>query len=108
MISQIYISEYVRVQGGGRCYAAALLPDHKIGILKKENDYRVLAAADFLWHQGQEYKITIHAEHDIISVDADGQNILSIRDTEHPYLKGAIGIGVLEGSHLACKHISVS
>ena len=48
MISQIYISEYVRVQGGGRCYAAALLPDHKIGILKKENDYRVLAAADFL------------------------------------------------------------
>lgn len=98
----------VRVQGGGRCYAAALLPDHKIGILKKENDYRVLAAADFLWHHGQEYKITIHAEHDIISVDADGQNILSIRDIEHPYLKGAIGIGVLEGSHLACKHISVS
>ena len=77
MISQIYISEYVRVQGGGRCYAAALLPDHKIGILKKENDYRVLAAADFLWHHGQEYKITIHAEHDIISVDADGQNYQS-------------------------------
>ena len=59
-------------------------------------------------YKRQEYKITIHAEHDIISVDADGQNILSIRDTEHPYLKGAIGIGVLEGSHLACKHISVS
>lgn len=108
MISQIYISENVRVQGAGRCYAAALLPDNKIGILKKENDYRILATTEFMWHHGKEYKITIHAKHDTISVEVDGQELLSTCDVDHPYLQGSIGLGVLEGSHLACKHISVS
>lgn len=108
MISQIYISENVRVQGAGRCYAVALLPDNKIGILKKENDYRILATTEFVWNHKKEYKITIWAKHDTISVKVDGQELLSVCDGERPYLQGAIGIGVLEGSHLACKHISVS
>lgn len=98
----------VRVQGAGRCYAAALLPDNKIGILKKENDYRILATTEFMWRHGNEYKITIHAKHDTISVEVDGQELLSACDVDRPYLQGSIGLGVLEGSHLACKHISVS
>lgn len=98
----------VRVQGAGRCYAVALLPDNKIGILKKENDYRILATTEFVWNYKKEYKITIWAKHDTISVKVDGQELLSVCDGESPYLQGAIGIGVLEGSHLACKHISVS
>lgn len=98
----------VRVQGAGRCYAVALLPDNKIGILKKENDYRILATTEFMWRHGNEYKITIHAKHDTISVEVDGQELLSACDVDRPYLQGSIGLGVLEGSHLACKHISVS
>ena len=98
----------VRVQGAGRCYAAALLPDNKIGILKKENNYRILATTEFMWRHGNEYKITIHAKHDTIAVEVDGQELLSTCDVDHPYLQGSIGLGVLEGSHLACKHISVS
>ena len=45
---------------------------------------------------GNEYKITIHAKHDIISVEVDGQELLSTCDVDHPYLQGSIGLGVLE------------
>ena len=54
------------------------------------------------------YFITCDAKHDTISVEVDGQELLSACDVDHPYLQGSIGLGVLEGSHLACKHISVS
>lgn len=98
----------VRVQGAGRSYAAAFLPEGRIGILKNENGYRVLASTDFLWKLGEEYRITVQVKHDIISVAVDGQKLLSYKDAAHPYWKGAIGIGVLEGSHISCRHISIS
>ncbi|MGO5053363.1 ADP-ribosylglycohydrolase family protein [Lachnospiraceae bacterium LCP25S3_G4] len=98
----------VRVQGASRSYAAALLPDGKVGILKNENGYRLLTMTDFLWERGYEYKLEVQVEHDIIYVGIDGKEVLSYQDNENPYLEGAIGLGVLEGSHIGCRHISIS
>lgn len=98
----------VRVQGASRSYAAALLPGGKTGILKNENGYRMLQSIDFSWTTGQEYTIAVQTEHDIIKLEINGKEILSCQDKENPYLTGAIGLGVLEGSHMMCRYISVS
>ncbi len=98
----------VRVQGAGRCYAAAFLPDGNIGLLKNMNGYRVLLSKSFDWQCGQEYQVAVRVEHDMIKIEIDGEEVLAYRDAEGPYLKGSIGLGVLEGSHVKCRYISVS
>ncbi len=98
----------VRVQGARRAYAAALLPEGKAGILKNENGYRILQTVDFPWTAGREYRIAVQAEDDIIKLEINGEELLTWQDREGPYLTGAVGLGVLEGSHLKCRCISIS
>ena len=98
----------VRVQGAIRSYAVGLLPDHRVGILKNENGYRILAETDFDWHCGKEYEITVCVEENHILADIDGEVTLKTQDEKNPYLTGGIGLSVQKGSHMSCRKITVS
>ena len=93
----------VRVQGAIRSYAVGLLPDHRVGILKNENGYRILAETDFDWHCGKEYEITVCVEENHILADIDGEVTLKTQDEKNPYLTGGIGLSVQKGSHMSCR-----
>lgn len=97
----------VRVQGAIRSYAAALLPGNKAAILKNSNGYQVLAMTDFTWELGKEYRITVQAAGNRLTVWIDGKQVLEAEDRDRPYLEGAIGLSVQKGSHISCRRIAV-
>ena len=82
----------MRVQGAIRSYAVGFLPDRRVGILKNENGYRILAETDFDWHCGEEYEITVCVEGNCILADIDGKVTLKVQDEKNPYLTGGIGL----------------
>lgn len=98
----------VRVQGAIRSYATGLLPDGRIAILKNDNGYRILAETAFKWENGKEYTISVTAKGNHISVEFEGVEILSATDEDNPYLQGAIGVSVQEGSHDKYRRIMVT
>ena len=95
-----------RVQGAIRSYAAALLPGNRFGILKNDFGYRELAWCDFPWENGKEYEITISVKGDEITAEV-GDVGISVRDEDHPYLRGSIGIAMEHGSHMALEKVVV-
>lgn len=97
----------VRVQGAIRSYAVGLLPNHKVGILKNANGYKVLIDADFFWEAGKEYIIKAEVNGNEITAYVDGEKVLTHTDTESPYLEGCVGISLLDNSHLKCKSITI-
>ena len=101
------------MQGAIRSYAVALLADSKIALLKNENGYRVLTDTAFDWKAGRDYEVSVcaqgarlHAEIKEVPVgcrqtqqlQADTA-VLEYEDTDHPYLQGAVGVSVRNGSH---------
>ena len=69
--------------------------------------YRTLAATDFPWKDGEEYVLTLRAIGATLSVlDASGNMLVSYTDNDHPYLNGAIGVGVEKG-HCAYRSLRV-
>lgn len=98
----------VRVKGAIRSYAVALLPEGKVGILKNENGYRILTETEFPWEHGKEYRIRVNVEKNRIRMSVDGQSVLEYEDLNNPYLTGAVGISVQNGSHICCSRITVS
>ena len=97
----------VRVQGAIRSYAAGLLPDGKIAILKNDNGYRVLAEAPYAWENRTEYTITVKAVGNTISVIMNDKEILKVTDEERPYLCGSVGVSMQNGSHDKYRRIVV-
>lgn len=89
----------IRVQGAIRSYAVAFLPEKRIGILKNDNGYFVLADTPYDWENGKEYTVTVKVKGNRITVAADGAKLLEVTDTKRPYLQGAIGVSVQKGSH---------
>lgn len=103
----------VRVQGAIRSYAVALLADSKIALLKNENGYRVLTETAFDWKAGRDYEVSVcaqgarlHAEIKEVPVGCRQNQqlqtetaVLEYEDTDHPYLQGAVGVSVRNGSH---------
>lgn len=98
----------VRVQGAIRSYAAGFLPDGKIGLLKNKNGYEVLMSREFAWTPGSEYKVEICVNGNNIKAVFDDTVVLEYIDEKEPYLEGAIGISVLEGSHCKLRKIVIS
>ncbi len=103
----------VRVQGGARSLAAALLSGGRLGLLRSRTDgsgYEVLAETEFPWKEGQETKILVRAEGDRLSVRAEiGREPaeLSVEHGAAVYSRGCVGICVREGSHTALKSIRI-
>ncbi|HIU75023.1 MAG TPA: ADP-ribosylglycohydrolase family protein [Candidatus Pelethocola excrementipullorum] len=98
----------VRVQGAIRSYAVGLLPDGKAAILKNDNGYRVMAETDFPWKVGEEYAILVTVKGNKIEAEIDGGCRLNFTDEERPYLMGAIGVSMENGSHDKYRRIEVS
>lgn len=105
------IGEYhmvnVRVQGAIRSYAVGLLPEKRIGILKNDNGYCVMREALFEWENGKEYTITVRVEKNQITAWVDDVEVLEFMDTQRPYLQGAIGVALQQGSHDKYRRIVV-
>lgn len=98
----------VRVQGGIRSYAVALLPGQEAGILKNQNGYRALCKKSFAWETGREYEIVVRVQGNRICADIAGVVRLEVADEEQPYESGCIGLSVQRGSHLACRSIMIA
>lgn len=97
----------IRVQGAMRCYAAGFEKDGRLCLYKKEKTYRRLAECEFCWNMGEEYRILLSAQEGRITVSVNGSRLLAFEDRENPYLEGAAGIAVEDGSHCCCRRIIV-
>ena len=97
----------VRVQGAIRSYAVGLLPDGKAAILKNDNGYRILAEAPFDWSCGKEYCIDVQVIGNRISAEIEGCCLEAV-DEERPYLFGAVGVSMQNGTHDKYRKIVIS
>jgi ADP-ribosylglycohydrolase len=97
----------VRVQGAIRSYAAGFAEGGKLVLWKNENGYRKLAEVDFAWEAGREYVITVTAKGRDLAIEVDGKRYLSFNDNDDPYLSGAVGFSVRNGSHCAYRKIVI-
>lgn len=97
----------VRVQGAIRSYAVGLLPDGKAAILKNDNGYRILAETPFDWGCGKEYCIDVQVIGNKISAEIEGCCLEAV-DEEKPYLFGAVGVSMQNGTHDKYRKIVIS
>jgi len=89
----------VRVQGAIRSYAAGYDGEGTFALLKNANGYRVLQETAYDWDSGKEYIITVKATGNKLEASVNGKPLLEYIDQDTPYLHGAIGLSVHEGSH---------
>lgn len=97
----------IRVQGGVRGYFAGLGEKEEFVILKNtRKGLRKLASAHYPWHHGQKYEVEITAAGNRITARI-GETVLKAVDGAEPYLTGAVGLAVRQGSHLGCEEIRI-
>ena len=72
----------------------------------RHESYAVLCEADLPWQRGKTYEIAVRAHGAEISVCCEDVT-LTYRDAEAPYLHGAVGVSVANGSHLCFDRIAV-
>ena len=87
----------VRVQGALRCYAGGFWGKGNLALLKNSKGYVPVAQTHYPWEPGKEYRLTLEAKGDRITLYAEGEEVLSWRD-EEPYPQGCAGLAVREGS----------
>ena len=97
----------VRVQGAIRSYAFGLLPGGTAAILKNDHGYRILQEIPYAWEYGREYTVTMTAVGNRITAMIDG-HILTVIDEERPFLTGAVGVSMQDGSHARYRKIRIS
>ena len=97
----------VRVQGAIRSYAVGLLSDGKAAIVKKDNGYRILAEVPFDWCCGKEYCVDVQVIGNKISAEIEGCCLEAV-DEEKPYLFGAVGVSMQNGTHDKYRKIVIS
>ena len=97
----------VRVQGGVRGYFAGFGGKGEFVILKNtRKGLKKLAGISYPWSCGQEYEVKIRAVGNKIAAEI-GDCYLEAVDEEEPYLTGAAGVAVRQGSHLSCREIKI-
>ena len=108
MVPIIGTNHYVnfRVQGAIRSYAVGF-SGNRLCLLKNENGYRMLLEIEYEWIHGIEYSISIRVAGNTMDVIVNGNHMFSYTDKNDPYLTGAIGVSVRDGSHCAYRSIRV-
>ncbi|MCM1135197.1 MAG: ADP-ribosylglycohydrolase family protein [Clostridium sp.] len=97
----------VRVQGGVRGYFAGFGEKEEFVILKNTRQgLQKLAGVPYSWRHGQEYKLEIEAMGNKI-IAAVGDVSLEAVDGTEPYLTGAAGLAVRQGSHLSYRKLKI-
>lgn len=90
-----------RVQGAERNYAFGF--DGKgmaVG-------YTTLQTVPFDWQPDREYRLGMQLDGAHIRCFINGEEVLDFTDGQHPYLHGAIGVGVRDGSHIAVRRLDI-
>lgn len=95
----------VRVQGAIRCYAVGF-DGGQFRIRKNENGYRTLAQAACPARMGERLTVRVRVQGNQISARC-GNVQISCADNDHPYLRGAVGVGVRDGSTALIERIRV-
>ena len=97
-----------RVQGAIRSYAAGMIAPDTFAILKNENGYRVLQSMKVPEQKnGVPFTVSVQAVGNQLQAVLNGTHTLSVVDDHDPYVMGAIGLSVREGSHAACRYLRV-
>ncbi|MGI6115547.1 ADP-ribosylglycohydrolase family protein [Luoshenia tenuis] len=97
-----------RVQGAIRSYAAGFAPDGRLVLMKNQNGYRILCSCPFPWEHAKRYRLSVSARGAALSLAVDGEVLLAYEDEDAPYLRGAVGLCVLEGSHCRYRDLEVA
>lgn len=114
----------VRVQGARRWYGAALAPGGQLAIVKQQDGhFQQVASTPFPWQQGRSYRVRAAARGAEITAWAEalpgdgaaestGSSGAPARLTwtetaRDAWQRGCVGLGVREGSRLACRAIRV-
>ena len=66
-----------------------------------------LAGVPYPWQCGQEYKVELAAVGNKITARI-GEVVLEAVDRKEPYLTGAAGLAVRQGSHVGCAWIKIN
>jgi hypothetical protein len=93
-----------RVQGAIRSYAFGFNGRGRLELLKNENGYRALTGRAYDWEYGKEYTLSINVKGSRIEARC-GSVKLVYADPDRPYLYGAVGVSVRDGSH--CRYRSI-
>lgn len=96
-----------RVQGAMRSYAVGLASDGKLVLYKNENGYRSLCEVPYTWEHKKAYFLKIDADGPHIRISDKKDILMKYTDEDKPYLKGQIGVSVMEGSHCHFKDFRV-
>jgi ADP-ribosylglycohydrolase len=96
----------VRVQGAIRSYAVALMEGGKLALRKNAFGYITLTEAPLDWKPGEEYVIRVRVKGNRIEAGCAGAKI-DYTDESDPYLTGAVGVSVLDGSHASYRYIRI-
>jgi ADP-ribosylglycohydrolase len=88
-----------RVQGAMRGYAVGLAPGDRLELLRNDDGYQPVRAADFAWHCGGRYELAVDVRGPVITVRGDGRTLIEHVDRVRPWLRGQVGVSVMAGSH---------
>ena len=86
----------VRVQGAIRCYAVGFDGDD-LTIRKNDNGYTTLGSVPCPMPLHEKLTLTVTARGNQITARC-GPVALTVKDEDHPWLRGAVGVAVREGS----------
>ncbi len=95
----------VRVQGARRCYAIGFDGD-RFRIRKNDGGYRTLTDTLCPARQGEKVEIRVSVKGNEITASVLG-HVLKFKDEVFPYLHGAVGLAVRDGSCAAIEKIQV-
>jgi len=96
-----------RVQGAIRSYAVGLADVERLVLYKNENGYRTLMEIPFQWEYNREYTFRIEVVGNNIKVMNSGKEVMNYNDENMPYMRGQIGVSLLNGSHCHYKNFII-
>ena len=105
-----------RVQGSLRYVGVALLSGDRFALIQSRNDehgHEILAETPYIWKSGDTVRVQIQVKGQELTAKIDGQEeerlhvILQKPQDGSAITKGAIGVGVMSGSHMILKNLEV-
>jgi hypothetical protein len=80
-----------------RFYALLLGVDGKVRLVKALDGDKVLAERDHDWHLGGDYELRLVVQGERISGYVDGEEVVSVVDSDRPLTGGGIALVIEEG-----------
>ncbi|MEG1756474.1 MAG: ADP-ribosylglycohydrolase family protein [Clostridia bacterium] len=97
-----------RVQGAIRSYAFGFSGTGQVALMKKTSAYQTLAASQFDWAYGKEYRVCAEARGGKIVCSINDIMLVTYVDETTPYLNGAVGFFVSDEAECAISQLDVT